>query len=80
MFESDLRELLEQGSGRRPRRRTVGPRRPEWGDGYKAAMINYRLLAHALLSTEETLMDALSTWAACLRPCVGWFWSTFGNG
>ncbi len=28
-------------------------RHPVWGDGYQAAMINYRFFAHALLSTDE---------------------------
>ena len=32
---------------------TAGPRHPVWGDGYQAAMINYRFLAHAVLSTDE---------------------------
>jgi len=26
-----------------------------WGDGYQAAMINYRFLAHAVLSTHEVV-------------------------
>jgi hypothetical protein len=26
-----------------------------WGDGYQAAMINYRFLAHAVLSTDEAV-------------------------
>jgi hypothetical protein len=34
---------------------TAGPRHPEWGDGYLAAMINYRFLAHAVLSTGEAV-------------------------
>jgi hypothetical protein len=34
---------------------TAGPRHPAWGDGYQAAMINYRFLAHAVLSTDETV-------------------------
>jgi hypothetical protein len=33
---------------------TAGPRVPE-GDGYLAALINYRFLAHALWTTEETV-------------------------
>ncbi len=34
---------------------TAGPRHPVWGDGYQAAMINYQFLAHAVLSTDETV-------------------------
>ncbi|MGF6662349.1 hypothetical protein QF000_003994 [Paraburkholderia atlantica] len=33
---------------------TAAPRVPE-GDGYLAAIINYRVLAHALWTTEETI-------------------------
>lgn len=33
----------------------AGPRHPVWGDGYQAAMINYRFLAHAVLSTNEVV-------------------------
>jgi len=34
---------------------TAGPRHPVWGDGYEAAMINYRFLAHAVWSTAATI-------------------------
>lgn len=53
--ESHLREFLEQGfevvvvSDA-----TAGPRAPE-GDGYLAALINYRFIANALWTTEQTL-------------------------
>jgi nicotinamidase-related amidase len=54
--ESHLRELLEQGfEVAVVKDATAGPRHPEWGDGYQAAMINYRFLAHALLSTDEVV-------------------------
>jgi nicotinamidase-related amidase len=54
--ESHLRELLEQGfEVAIVKDATAGPRHPEWGDGYQAAMINYRFLAHAVLSTDETV-------------------------
>lgn len=54
--ESHLRELLEQGFEIAVvKDATAGPRHPEWGDGYQAALINYRFLAHALLSTDETV-------------------------
>jgi nicotinamidase-related amidase len=55
--ESHLRELLEQGfEVAIVKDATAGPRHPEWGDGYQAAMINYRFLAHAVLSTDETVV------------------------
>lgn len=54
--ESHLRDLLEQGFEVAViKDATAGPRHPEWGDGYQAAMINYRFLAHALLSTDEVV-------------------------
>jgi nicotinamidase-related amidase len=54
--ESHLRELLEQGFEVAVVRDAVaGPRHPQWGDGYQAALINYRFLAHAVLSTAEAV-------------------------
>ena len=54
--ESHLRELLEQGfEVAIVKDATAGPRHPDWGDGYQAAMINYRFLAHAVLSTDEVV-------------------------
>jgi len=54
--ESHLRELLEQGFEVAViRDATAGPRHPEWGDGYQAAIINYKFLAHAVWSTEEVV-------------------------
>lgn len=54
--ESHLRELLEQGFEVAVVKDAVaGPRHPEWGDGYQAAMINYRYLAHMVPSTDEVL-------------------------
>ena len=54
--ESHLRELLEQGfEVAVVKDATAGPRHPEWGDGYQAAMINYQFLAHAVLSTDEAV-------------------------
>ena len=53
--ESHLRELLEQGFEIVVvRDATAGPRLPD-GDGYLAAIINYRFLAHGLWTTEETI-------------------------
>ena len=54
--ESHLRDLLEQGfEVTVVKDATAGPRHPEWGDGYQAAMINYQFLAHAVLSTDEAV-------------------------
>ena len=54
--ESHLRDLLEQGfEVTVVKDATAGPRHPEWGDGYQAAMINYQFLAHAVLSTNEVV-------------------------
>jgi nicotinamidase-related amidase len=54
--ESHLRDLLEQGlEVVVARDATAGPRHPEWGDGYSAALINFRFLAHGVLRTDEVL-------------------------
>jgi len=54
-IESHLRELIEQGfEVAVVRDATAGPRLPE-GDGYLAAIINYRFLAHALWSTDHAV-------------------------
>lgn len=61
--ESHLREFLEQGfEVAVVKDATAGPRHPVWGDGYKAAMVNYQFLAHAVLSTDEVIkaMSAVS--------------------
>lgn len=52
--ESHLRELLEQGfEVAVVKDATAGPRHPELGDGYAAAIVNYGFLAHAVLRTEQ---------------------------
>jgi nicotinamidase-related amidase len=54
--ESHLRELLEQGfEVAVVKDATAGPRHPELGDGYKAAIINYGFLANAVLSTDDAV-------------------------
>ncbi len=54
--ESHLREFLEQGfEVAVVKDATAGPRHPLWGNGYTAAMINYAFLAHAVLTTDETV-------------------------
>jgi nicotinamidase-related amidase len=51
-----LRDLLEQGfEVSVVADATAGPRHPVWGDGYKAAMINYAFLAHAVVSTDDVV-------------------------
>ncbi len=54
--EAHLREFLERGlEVAVVKDATAGPRHPVWGDGYQAAIINYRFLAHAVWSTDETV-------------------------
>ncbi len=54
--ESHLREFLEQGfEVAVVKDATAGPRHPVWGNGYTAAMTNYAFLAHAVLTTDETV-------------------------
>ncbi|MDB5352404.1 MAG: yecD [Planctomycetota bacterium] len=54
--ESHLRELLEQGfEVAVVKDATAGPRHPELGDGYKAAVVNYGFLANQVLTTTEAL-------------------------
>lgn len=53
--ESHLRDLLEQGFEVAVVRDAVaGPKLPE-GDGYQAALINYRFMANALWTTDEAV-------------------------
>jgi nicotinamidase-related amidase len=54
--ESHLRELLEQGfEVAVAKDATAAPKHPKWGYGYVAALINYAFLAHAVLTTDETV-------------------------
>jgi nicotinamidase-related amidase len=54
--ESHLRELIEQGfEVAVVKDATAGPRHPEIGDGYKAALINYGFLANAVLTTDDAV-------------------------
>lgn len=56
--ESHLRDLLEQGFVVAVISDAVaGPRHPTIGDGYKAAMTNYQFLAHAVLTTDQTIAE-----------------------
>jgi nicotinamidase-related amidase len=57
--ESHLRDLLEQGfEAVVARDASAGPRHPEWGDGYEAALVNFRFLAHGVLYT-DAVVDAM---------------------
>jgi nicotinamidase-related amidase len=54
--ESHLRELVEQGfEVAVVSDATAGPRHPEIGDGYKAAVINYGFIANAVLTTDDAV-------------------------
>lgn len=54
--ESHLRELLEQGfEVAVVKDATAGPRHPEIGDGYQAALVNYGFLANAVMSTHDAV-------------------------
>jgi nicotinamidase-related amidase len=54
--ESHLRELIEQGfEVAVVKDATAGPRHPEIGDGYLAALVNYGFIANAVLTTAETV-------------------------
>jgi nicotinamidase-related amidase len=54
--ESHLRDLLEYGfEVVVVPDATAGPRHPKWGDGYTAALINFRFLAHAVVTTDEVV-------------------------
>jgi hypothetical protein len=54
--ESHLRELLEQGFEIAVvKDATAGPRHPDIGDGYRAALVNYGFQANAVLTTAEAV-------------------------
>jgi nicotinamidase-related amidase len=54
--ESHLRELVEQGfEVAVVKDATAGPRHPEIGDGYRAAVVNYGFIANAVLTTAEAV-------------------------
>ena len=56
--ESHLRELLEQGfEVAVVKDATAAPKHPQWGYGYTAALINFAYLAHAVWTTDETVMS-----------------------
>lgn len=54
--EAHLRDLIEQGFEVSViADATAGPRHPAWGDGYKAALVNYAFLAHAVVTTQDVV-------------------------
>jgi nicotinamidase-related amidase len=54
--ESHLRELIEQGfEVAVVKDATAGPRHPQIGDGYAAALVNYGFIANAVLTTDEAV-------------------------
>lgn len=54
--ESHLRELIEQGFEIAVvKDATAGPRHPHFGDGYQAAVVNFHFIAHAVLTTDESV-------------------------
>jgi nicotinamidase-related amidase len=59
--ESHLRELVEQGfQVAVVKDATAAPKHPEWGYGYTAALINYAYIAHAVLTTDQTVQAMTS--------------------
>ncbi|QJW94906.1 cysteine hydrolase [Frigoriglobus tundricola] len=57
--ESHLRELVEQGfEVAVVKDATAGPRHPEIGDGYKAAVVNFGFIANSVLTTADAV-DAM---------------------
>lgn len=67
-IESHMRELLEQGfEVAVVQDATAAPQVPD-GDGYQAALVNFRFLANAVWTTEE-VMKALST-IRTVKPAI----------
>jgi nicotinamidase-related amidase len=55
-IESHMRDLLEQGfEVAVAKDATAAPNHPEWGYGYTAALINFKFLAHAVMSTDDVV-------------------------
>ncbi len=64
--ESHLREMLEQGfEVAVVKDATAGAKVPE-GDGYASALINYRMLANTVWTTQETLQTLRQSLAAAV--------------
>jgi nicotinamidase-related amidase len=67
-LEAHMRDLIEAGFEVAMVRDAVAAGVNEEGDGYEAAMINWRFLAHALWTTEETVQRMK---AAAAVPAAG---------
>lgn len=64
--ESHLRDLLEQGfEVAVVCDATAGPRHPKRGDGYRAALVNYAFLAHAVVYTAEIVAAMIDERPQC---------------
>jgi nicotinamidase-related amidase len=55
--ESHLRDFLEQGFEVAMVRDATAGAKNEEGDGYRAALVNFRSLAHALWTTRQTIKN-----------------------
>lgn len=54
--ETHMRQLIEEGfEVAVVRDATAGPRHPQHGDGYRAALVNFGFFASAVLTTDEAL-------------------------
>jgi nicotinamidase-related amidase len=62
--EAHLRDFLEQGLEVAMVRDATAGARNEEGDGYRAALVNFRALAHALWTTRETVQSMEAAAAA----------------
>jgi nicotinamidase-related amidase len=67
--EAHLRDFLEQGFEVAMVRDATAGARNEEGDGYRAALVNFRALAHALWTTRETVQYIEA--AADAQPAAG---------
>ena len=64
--ESHLRDLLEQGfEVAVVCDATAAPRHPKRGDGYRAALVNYAFLAHAVVYTAEIVAAMIDERPQC---------------
>ena len=70
--EAHLRDFLEQGVEVAMVRDATAGTTNEEGDGYQAALVNFRFLAHALWTTRHTvgLMNEASATPAATRAAV----------
>jgi hypothetical protein len=68
--EAHLRDFLEQGFEVAMVRDATAGAKNEEGDGYQSALVNFRFLAHALWTTEETVRLMREASAPQLTPPV----------